>query len=124
MLLKKYKNERFRLTDEEIRIEIAKRAEKEKVLIISDFDSMSKEEKAVALTQKRLGIGKWSVGGTEAIYKYNPEQYNKDKEERLRMGFNEFNNEGINEQMQQNQQEVFYEQNNAHDVGQEREDDF
>jgi hypothetical protein len=118
-LLKKYKEERFRLTDEEIRIEIAKRNEKEKMLIISKFDRMSKDEKALELIKKKFGLGDWAVGGTKAIYLYNPEQYERDREQRLQMGFADF------PQVSEAQaQDMFYEQNAAYDTHQTAEDDY
>lgn len=92
-LLNKYKSERFRLTDEEIRIEIAKRDEKEKMLIISKMDRMTKEEKALERMKERLGIGDWAVGGTKAIYAYNPEQYERDRNQRLDMGITDFSSD-------------------------------
>ena len=118
-LIKKYKDERFRLTDEEIRIEIAKRNEKEKMLIISKFDRMSKEEKALELIKKKFGLGDWAVGGTKAIYLYNPEQYERDREQRSQMGFSDF------PQMAEAQaQDQYYEQNAAYDTHQTGEDDY
>ena len=89
-LLSKHRNESFRLSVEEIRTEIAKRSEKEKMLIISKFDSMTPEEKAIEGTKKRLGLGDWSVGGTKAIYLYNPDQYERDRVQRANMGIVDF----------------------------------
>jgi len=119
-LLYKYRNERFKLTDEEIRIEIAKRDEKERMLIISKFDRLTKEEKAIELMQKRLGIGEWSVGGTKAIYTYNPEQYERDREQRIQMGFTG-QGQGQGEDVQKDK---FYEENAAYETHQTAEDDY
>ena len=113
-LLYKYRNERFKLTDEEIRVELAKRDEKEKMLIISKFDRMTKEEKALELMKKRLGIGDWAVGGTKVIYAYNPEQYERDRIQRSEMGF-------VVDEAVQN---TFYEQNAAYDFAQVAEDEY
>ena len=121
-VIKKYKEERFRLTDEEIRIEIAKRNEKEKMLIISKFDRMSKEEKGLELVKKKLGLGDWAVGGTKAIYLYNSEQYERDRIQRLEMGFSDFPQQ--QQQQQEQQQDQFYEQNAAYDTGQTGEEDY
>ena len=117
-LLEKYRLERFKLTDEEIRVEIAKRDEKERMLIISKFDRLTKEEKAVELLKKKLGIGDWAVGGTKAIYAYNPEQYERDREQRAEMGF-------IDSSLQQAITENnFYEANASYDRTQTGEEDF
>jgi hypothetical protein len=83
--LNKYKSEQFRLTEDEIRIEIAKRNEKEKMLIISKLDKMGKEEKAVEQLKMKYGMGDWAVGGTKAIYKLNLAQYEKESEQREQM---------------------------------------
>ena len=133
-LLNKYRTERFKLTDEDIRIEIAKRDEKEKMLIISKFDRMTKEEKGLELAKKRLGIGDWAVGGTKAIYAYNPEQYERDRNQRLEMGINDFGENGTVQPPDGRQPDAygffgggndnFYEQNAAYDTHQTVEDDY
>jgi len=118
-LIQKYKQERFKLTDEEIRIEIAKRNEKEKMEIIGRFDRMSKEEKSLELVKKKLGLGDWAVGGTTAIYKYNREQYERDRNQRLEMGFSDFP-----EVSEAQAQDAFYRQSSASNMVQTGEDDF
>lgn len=133
-LLIKYKSERFKLTDEDIRIEIAKRDEKEKMLIISKLDRMTKEEKALELVKKRLGIGDWAVGGTKAIYAYNPEQYERDRNQRIQMGLVDFSGDGTVEMPEGRQADAygfygggddrFYEANGAYEVQQTGEDDY
>jgi hypothetical protein len=47
---------------------------------------MSKEAKTVEMLNKKLGLGKWAVGGTKAIYAYDPEQYEREKQEREAAG--------------------------------------
>ena len=118
-LIQKYKQERFKLTDEEIRIEIAKRNEKEKMEIIGRFDRMSKEEKSLELIKKKLGLGDWAVGGTKAIYQYNAEQYERDRNQRIEMGFTDFSD--IPEAQAQDN---FYKQGSAGAMVQTAEDDF
>ena len=116
--MQKFRAESFRLSSDEIRIEIARRSEKEKMLIISMFDRKSKEERSLELIKKHLGIGDWAVGGTTAIRVYNPEQYERDREQRAQMGFNDFSQ--IPEAQAQDQ---FYERNAAYDTQQTGEDD-
>jgi len=133
-LLNKYRSERFKLTDEDIRIEIAKRDEKEKVLIISNFDKMTKEEKSLELVKKRLGIGDWAVGGTKAIYAYNATQYERDRKQRVEMGITDFDGNVVNQEpagrIPDNYgffgggNDGFYEQNAAYDAQQTAEDDY
>jgi hypothetical protein len=132
-LLNKYRSERFKLTDEEIRIEIAKRDEKEKMAIISKFDRMTKEEKALELAKKNLGIGDWAVGGTNAIYAYNKAQYERERNQRLAMGIIDFGENGAEQPPDGGQPDAFgfsaeendnfHEQNAAYNHRQTDEDD-
>ena len=121
-ILAKYRSERFRLTDEDIRVEIAKRDEKEKMLIISKFDRLTKEEKAVELLKKKLGIGDWAIKAKD-VYIYNPEQYEKDREQRAQMGFSDFPAVGAQDNLAR-EADTFYEQNAAYDTHQTKEDDY
>jgi hypothetical protein len=89
-LLKKYSKEALNYSDERIKEMIANRTEKEKVAIINDFDNMTDEEKAVELMKKRLGMGRWAVGGTKLIYAYDPEQYDRERAEREKAGIISF----------------------------------
>jgi hypothetical protein len=88
--LQKLGSEGLNFTDEQIRVMIAERNEKEKMKIVGDLDKLSKEAKAVELLNKKLGLGRWAVGGTRAIYAYDPEQYEKEKQERLAAGIIDF----------------------------------
>lgn len=88
--LDKYSRENVSFSDEELRNRIATRNEKEKAAIINTFDKMSDEESAVFMTTKRLGIGRWAVGGTAAIYAYDPDQYDREREERATAGIVDF----------------------------------
>ena len=40
--------------------------------------------------KKKLGLGDWAVGGTNVIYAYNPEQYERERGQREAMGFQDF----------------------------------
>jgi hypothetical protein len=66
------------------------RAEAEKVSMINRLAKMTPEEKKVELMKKRLGLGDWAVGGTKAIYQYDPEQYERERAQRSEMGLAEF----------------------------------
>ena len=85
-LILRYESETFRLTEEEIKLAIAVRNEKEKVSFINKLDKLSPEEKRLELMQKKLGLGDWSVGGTKSIYAYNSEQYERERNQRVEMG--------------------------------------
>lgn len=58
--------------------------------IIKNFDKLTDEEKHIELQNKRLGLGKWAVGGTSKIYKYDAEYYDEEREKRLAAGIVEF----------------------------------
>jgi len=77
-------------SEQEIRDLIARRAEAEKVSIIAKMHKMTPEEKRGELMKKRLGLGDWAVGGTKAIYAYDPEQYERERAQRATMELGEF----------------------------------
>jgi len=86
----KAQKERLAYDDEQLRTLIAARNEKEKVNIIQYFDKMSDEERAAELLMKRLGMGRWAVGGTAAIRVYDQDQYEREKAERAQAGILDF----------------------------------
>lgn len=90
LTLEKYNKEKLSYDDEEIKNLIAIREEKERVQIIKDFDALTDEERHIELMNKRAGIGKWAVGGTSKIYKYDAEYYDEEREKRLAAGIVEF----------------------------------
>ncbi len=85
-LLAKYNKERISYNDQELKNKIAIRDEKERVNIVAEFNTLSDEERAMALMNKRLGMGKWSVGGTKLIYAYDKDYYDAEREKRLHAG--------------------------------------
>ena len=85
-LIIRYESETFRLTEEEIKLAVAIRNEKEKMLFINKLDKLTPEEKRLELIQKKLGLGEWSRGGTKSIYSYNSEQYEFERNQRAEMG--------------------------------------
>ena len=95
--LSKYNKERLSFNDEQLRELIMVRNEKEKNEFISYLDKMTDEERAVELTNKRLGIGRWAIGGTKLIWAYNADQYERERDERERAGIISFPGEGPND---------------------------
>lgn len=83
--LGRFRIEGLNFTRDEIRALIARREEVEKMRIISKFDRMTPEQKAAELLKKKLGMGDWAVGGTDAIWKYNSNQYERERAERGEM---------------------------------------
>ena len=72
----KYNKEQLSFNAKEIATLIEAENERERRTIIADFDKIEDpDEKKVELEKKRLGIGKWAVGGTSKIYKYDPDYF-------------------------------------------------
>jgi hypothetical protein len=82
--------EGLNFSEQQIRDLISRRIEAEKVTFINRLDRMSPEEKKVELMKKRLGLGEWAVGGTKAIYSLDPDQYERERLQRLEMGMGDF----------------------------------
>jgi hypothetical protein len=88
--LSRFQLEGLKLSEEEIRNLIAQRVDAEKMTFINDLDKMSPEEKKSELMMKRLGIGKWSIGGSKAIRTLDPEQLERERLKRIEMGIGDF----------------------------------
>lgn len=90
LTLNKYKMERLSFNDQEIKELIAIRNEKERVNVIAEFNKLTDEERAVELMNKRLGLGKWAVGGTKLIYAYDKDYYDLERQKREAAGIIDF----------------------------------
>jgi hypothetical protein len=90
LTLNKYKRERISFNDQEIKELIAVRNEKERVNVIAEFNKLTDEERAVELMNKRLGLGKWAVGGTKLIYAYDKDYYDLERQKREAAGIIDF----------------------------------
>ena len=77
-------------TENEIRLDLEKRAEAEKQKFIQRLDKMTREQRKVELVNKTLGIGEWAVGGTKAIRQYDPERYEAERTERAQAGLTDY----------------------------------
>ncbi len=77
--LLKYNEEGLSYSQEQIREMIQDRIEKEKSKIIKDKSDMTPEQLKLDNLLQRLGMGKWAVGGTKAIWRYDPNQYVSEK---------------------------------------------
>lgn len=88
--LSRFQLEGLSLSEDEIRDLIAHRVDAEKMTFINDLDRMSPEEKKSELMMKRLGLGKWSIGGTKAITTLDPEQLERERLKRIEMGIGDF----------------------------------
>jgi hypothetical protein len=81
-MVNKYNSEYLLYSEEEIKTLLEARKEKELDNIIQMFDRMTPEDRAIQLMLKRLGLGRWAVGGTKAIREYNAEQQERERQER------------------------------------------
>jgi len=88
--LGRFEVEGMNFTDEQIRNMIAQRIEAEKMTFINRLDKLTPEEKKVELMKKRLGLGEWAVGGTKAIFSLDPDQYERERVQRIEMGLGDF----------------------------------
>ena len=77
-------------SEDAIRDMISRRNDAEKMTFINRLDRLSPEEKKVALMNKRLGLKEWSVGGTKAIFALDPDQYERERDQRIEMGLGDF----------------------------------
>ena len=93
--VQKIRKEGLRFTNEQIKEIINRRDEIEKLSFIRRFENLTPQEKAVAKMNKKLGLKEWAVGGTKAIYAYNPEQYDIESKQRTEMGFTELIDTGV-----------------------------
>jgi hypothetical protein len=88
--LLKYKEEGLAYSQDQIRELIQDRQEKEKAKIIQDKSDMTPEQRRLDNLLQRLGMGKWAVGGTKAIWRYDPNQYVSEKEAMEAAGITRF----------------------------------
>lgn len=88
MLLTKLSVEGLKYSEEEITRAIAKRNEMENKYFIKRLE-LPPEEKKMAMRIKRLGLKEWAAGSAN-VYSLNPEQYERDREQRLAMGIVDF----------------------------------
>ncbi|NBV77664.1 hypothetical protein EBR66_05890 [bacterium] len=82
--------EGLNFTEEQIRDMIARRTAAEKDLFTTNQNKMTPEEKKGDMMMKRLGLGKWSIGGTKAVYTLDADQYDREREQRIQMGLADF----------------------------------
>lgn len=88
--LSRFQLEGLKLSDDQIRDMISRRVEAEKMTFINKLDRLNPEEKKVELMKKRLGVGDWAVGGTKAIFSLDPDQYERERVQRIEMGVGDF----------------------------------
>jgi hypothetical protein len=88
--LEMYSKERLSYDEEKIKTMIAIQAEKERVHVVKEFDRLTDDERAIEKINKKLGLGKWAVGGTKLIYAYDKDYYDQERLRRLDAGMIDF----------------------------------
>ncbi len=86
----KYNEELKSYTPEEIKLIIAEDNQRENDQILEDFNKMDPNEKEVEMLLKKNKMGRWARGNSAGIRKYDDEQYEFERNERLRAGINDF----------------------------------
>lgn len=86
----KFNTERMSYDEKTIRDKIAIRDERERTNVIKEFDKLTPEERAVELTNKKYGLGKWAVGGSKLIYAYDKDYFDQERQKRLDAGIIDF----------------------------------
>ena len=69
------------ITPEEVTKNVLKSKEKEKAKITANFRDLADEERKVENIMKNHSLGDWSIGQTRAIFEYDENQYDKEREE-------------------------------------------
>jgi len=82
-MIQKISKERLSYSPDVVREMIARASEKEKDSFINSLDALNDDDKKIELMKKRIGIGKWSIGGSKLIWAYNRDQYDKERIDRL-----------------------------------------
>ena len=90
----RYNTELLSFDDRRLREAIENRNELEVNKFIRDNEKLSSDMKQLDKLQKKLGIGHWAIGGTSAIYAYDPDAYDHNREELAAMGYTAFENLG------------------------------
>lgn len=89
-MVNRFKDEGLSLTPEQIRELIAKRNEAEKANILKKMTGMPRAQKDIVKIQMKLGLGEWAVGGTKAIYAYDKDRYDIERDQRAQAGIIDF----------------------------------
>ena len=69
------------ITPEEVTKNVLKSKEKEKAKITANFRDLADDERKVENIMKNHSLGDWSIGQTRAIFEYDENQYDKEREE-------------------------------------------
>jgi hypothetical protein len=77
-------------SEDQIRTYLQLRAEQELQVFIQRQDRMTREQRQLERTKKNFGLGDWAIGGTKAIREYDPEMYERWRQERAAAGLQDY----------------------------------
>ena len=80
-LILQYEEEKMSYNPTEVREKIAEAKEKEKQGFIQIFDNLPDEERQIELIKKRAKIGRWAQGNGKLAYSYDPDDYDRRRQE-------------------------------------------
>jgi hypothetical protein len=80
-LIMQYQEEKLSYNPTEVREKIAEAKEKEKQGFIQIFDNLPDDERKVELIKERLKIGRWAQGNGKLAYSYDPDDYDRRRQE-------------------------------------------
>ena len=101
-----YKDNIINLSNDDINYKILKAKEKEKEKMKSRLKNLTREERDVENYLKNHRLGKWNVGQTSALFKYDKNRYQEEIEEMM----DDLRNElevGIMDETTEDQREIF-----------------
>lgn len=94
------------ITPEEVTKNVLKSKEKEKAKITVRLRDLADEERKVENIMKNHSLGDWSVGQTRAIYEYDEDQYDKEREELERTALMELKR-GVRDEVTEFSSEIY-----------------
>ena len=106
LLFYNQKNKILNYSNDDIKYRILKAKEKEKEKIKTTLKNMSIEEREVEDYKKKHKLGKWNIGQTSGIFKYNQETYNNELEDLLEDLSDELQ-VGMNDEVTEMRRQIF-----------------
>ncbi len=85
-VMNRFGKEQLTMNSEEIRNFIQARIEQETELFIETVKKMTDDEKQLDAVQKNIRMGRYAVGGSTVIYKYDAARWDQEQKERILMG--------------------------------------
>ena len=114
MTINNFKKQQLSYNDDQLRLLIQARNETEAMGIVTKFMALSEEERAMDSMNRRKGLGRWAVGGTSVIFKYDADYWVRERAENEAAGIDE-NVYGLNPEEQLERAEGGYDVGDGND---------